>query len=124
MTSHDPNQDDVRDDVLKQLDDALNVEPSRGFADGVRARVSRTHVRATQMWWGLAAAATVGLAVMTLWRPTPEATVQVAQVTPATTEAPTTAPDQRQRQLRPKHKRPDPTPYCRATGPATMQSMN
>ncbi len=73
MTDHDPD----RDDVLKELDAALQVEPSRAFADGVRARVNRSQTVNRTMWWGLAAAASVGLATMALWRPAVEAPVQV-----------------------------------------------
>lgn len=83
MTDHDPNHDDV----LKELDAALDVEPSRAFADGVRARLHRSHVSSTRMWWGLAAAASVGLATLALWRPTVEAPVMVA-VAPAQAPAP------------------------------------
>ena len=88
MTDH--NLD--HDDVLKELDAALQVEPSRAFADGVRARVNRSRTKTTRVWWGLAAAASVGLATMTLWRPSVETpSVQVpAMVSIAPTQA--TAP--------------------------------
>jgi len=75
------------DDVLKDLDAALKVEPSRAFADGVRARVNRSRVNTTRMWWGFAAAASVGLATMALWRPLVEAPVKVA-VAPTQVSAP------------------------------------
>src|SRR5688572_9943789 len=80
------------DDVLKDLDAALKVEPSRAFADGVRARVNRSRVNTTRMWWGFAAAASVGLATITLWRPTVQApttqTPAMASVAPAQASAP------------------------------------
>ena len=72
------------DDVLKDLDAALQVEPSRAFADGVRARVNRSRTNTTRVWWGLAAAASVGLATMTLWRPSVETP---AAVRPVSTQA-------------------------------------
>ena len=82
------------DDLLNELDTALRVEPSRAFADGVRAKVRRSQVRTTQMWWGLAAAATVGFAVMTLWRPTHEvpAPVTTSASVPAPSATPALAP--------------------------------
>ena len=58
------------DDLLKELGAALKVEPSAEFAHGVRTRVQKSQTRTTQMWMGLAAAAAVGFAVMTFWRPT------------------------------------------------------
>lgn len=73
MTDHDPDQDDA----LKELDAALRVQPSRAFADGVRARVEQSHRRNRNMWWGLAAAASLGLATLALWRPLVETPVQM-----------------------------------------------
>lgn len=69
MTDHDT--------LLKELDAALQVEPSSAFPDGVRARVRRSRVRTIQIWCGLAAAACVGFAVMSLSRPAHEVPVQV-----------------------------------------------
>ena len=86
MTGHDSDHDDV----LKELDAALQVEPSREFADGVRARVNRSRINNTRAWWGLAAAASLGLATMALWRPAPDPT-SVAAVAPAEV-APITQP--------------------------------
>ena len=77
MTDHDLGHDNV----LKELDAALQVEPSRAFADGVRARVNRSSTNTARVWWGLAAAASIGLATLTLWRPAPES-ASVAAVTP------------------------------------------
>jgi hypothetical protein len=90
MTDH--HLDD--DDVLKDLDAALRVEPSRAFAEGVRARVTRSHIATRNMWWGLAAAASVGLATMAVWRPAVEvpATLQVASHPAAVTAEPTSVP--------------------------------
>ena len=78
------------DDLLKELGTALKVQPSTAFADGVRARVKKSQVRTMHMWWGLAAAATVGFAVMALWRPLAEVPVQVATSRPV--ETPVSAP--------------------------------
>ena len=96
MTDHDPDQDDV----LKELDAALQVEPSRAFADGVRARVTQSRARTTQMWWGLAAAASVTLAAVVLWRPATyapanDAPVKVAVAPPQATvpAVPSKAPE-------------------------------
>jgi hypothetical protein len=80
MTDHD-------DDLLRQLDAALQVEPSRDFADGVRARVNHSRINNTRAWWGLAAAASVGLAMIALWRPSVETPVKVA-VAPTQATAP------------------------------------
>jgi len=82
MTDHDPDHDDV----LKELDAALHVEPSRRFADDVRARVAaETRARTRRMWWGLAAAASVTLATAALWRS--PATVPEAMPTAPTQQA-------------------------------------
>lgn len=86
MTGHDADHDNV----LKELDAALQVEPSRAFAEGVRARVNRSRTSTARVWWGLAAAASIGLATLALWRPAPEPT-SVAAVTPAEV-APITQP--------------------------------
>jgi len=74
MTDHDPDQDNV----LKELVAALQVEPSRAFADGVRARVNRSRTTSTRVWLGLAAAASIGLATMALWRPSVDAPAMVS----------------------------------------------
>jgi hypothetical protein len=81
------------DDVLNELDAALQVEPSRAFADGVRARVNRSRTYTTRVWWGLAAAASIGLATMTLWRPgtLAPANGEPVQVAAAPTQAPVPA---------------------------------
>jgi hypothetical protein len=91
MTNH--------DDLLKALDAALQVEPSRAFADGVRSRVNQSRINTTRMWWGLAAAASIGFATMTLWRPSPlapangePAQVAVATTPPAAPMIPSKAP--------------------------------
>jgi hypothetical protein len=92
MTDHQPDQDDV----LKELDAALQVEPSRAFADGVRARVNRSRANTTRVWWGLAAAASIGLATLALWRPATGPSVNDAPaivtvaVAPAQVPAPVT----------------------------------
>ena len=96
MTGHDADHDNV----LKELDAALQVEPSRAFADGVRARVNRTRTNTARVWRGLAAAAGIGLATLALWRPAPEPTsvaavtqVTVAPITqPTATASPVTTP--------------------------------
>ena len=91
MRDHDADHDDA----LIELDAALQVEPSRAFADGVRARVNRSRTNTARVWWGLAAAASIGLATMALWRPSVEAPVQVAAApvhAPAPV-APKTTPD-------------------------------
>jgi len=75
------------DDVLKELRAALQVEPSRDFASGVRARVRKSKARTNLAWWSLAAAACVGLATAALWRPT----IQTSAPTVATTQ-PTLVP--------------------------------
>lgn len=64
MTDHDTDDDTV----LKELDAALQVEPSRAFADGVRTRVNRSRINTTRVWWGLAAAASIVLATVSVWR--------------------------------------------------------
>ena len=69
MTDHDPDQEDV----LKELDLALQVEPSTAFADGVRARVNRSRANTARVWWSLAAAASIGLATFAVWRPSTSA---------------------------------------------------
>lgn len=92
MTDHDPDHDDV----LKELDAALDVEPSGAFADGVRAWVTRSHTRNRNMWLGLAAAASLGLATMALWRPSVEAPAMMA-VAPAQASAPAVASAQSDR---------------------------
>ncbi len=58
-----------RSDELAELGAALDVTPPASFAGGVRARVARSRARTRQMWWGLAAAASVTLAVVMMWRP-------------------------------------------------------
>ncbi|HUR19430.1 MAG TPA: hypothetical protein VMZ90_01395 [Vicinamibacterales bacterium] len=87
MTGSEPDLDDA----LKSLGAAMQVEPSRAFADGVRARVNRSRANIARVWWGLAAAASVGVATMTLWpatyAPSDRASVKVA-VTPVQTAAP------------------------------------
>lgn len=88
MTDHDPDQDDA----LKELDAALQVEPSRAFADGVRARITRSRTTSTRAWWGLAAAASVGLATLALWRPATGPSAIDAPVTVAVAPAHATAP--------------------------------
>jgi hypothetical protein len=92
MTDHDPDHDDV----LKELNAALQVEPSRAFASGVRARVSGSRTQTRRIWWGLAAAATVGLATVALWRPSVEvpasAPVAQAQLSAPMPMAPIVAP--------------------------------
>ena len=97
MTDHDPDRDEaalaapaVENDALKDLDAALQVEPSRAFADGVRARVNRSRANATRVWWGLAAAASVGLVIVALWRPSHEGPGQVAT---ASVQVPAPAPE-------------------------------
>jgi hypothetical protein len=85
MTGHDTDHDDV----LKELDAALQVEPSRAFADGVRSRVRRSRTYTTRTWWGLAAAASIGLATLAVWRPLVQAPAPM-KVAVAPTEA--TAP--------------------------------
>jgi hypothetical protein len=82
------------DDLLNEIGTALKPEPSRDFADGVRARIRKSQLRTTQMWWGLAAAATVTLAVMTLWRPASEAPTQVAAAQVTAVQAPVSDPGQ------------------------------
>jgi hypothetical protein len=91
MTGHDLDHDNV----LKELDAALQVEPSRAFADGVRARVTRTQHRTRTMWWGLAAAASIGLVTLAVWRPAVEAPVKVAVAPPPATASavPAKAPE-------------------------------
>jgi len=71
-----------RDDVLRELGEALNVEPSSEFAEGVRARVSRSRVRSRHMWWGLAAAASVTLAATLVWRQPADVPVSSASSQP------------------------------------------
>jgi hypothetical protein len=82
------------DDLIKELGTALKVQPSTAFADGVRARIDRSKARITQMWWGLAAAATVGFAVMALWRPSHEVPAPVTTIAsePAPRATPALAP--------------------------------
>lgn len=70
-----------RGDELAELSAALDVTPPSSFADGVRARVAQSRARARQMWWGLAAAATVTLATAVMWRPATESPT-AAQVAP------------------------------------------
>ena len=79
MTNH--------DDELAELTAALDVTPPASFAVGVRARVARSRARTRQMWWGLAAAATVTLAMVMMWRPAPPVT-EVATTALATPAAP------------------------------------
>ena len=81
-----------RDDLLKELGTALKVEPSSQFANGVRSRVQKSQARTTQMWWGLAAAAAIGLAVMTLSRPSHEVAPQIATTNPVQAAVPAPAP--------------------------------
>ncbi len=80
MTNH--------DDELAELTAALEVTPPASFAEGVRARVARSRARTRQRWWGLAAAATVALATVVMWRPAAPVTevattAMVAPVIPA-----------------------------------------
>lgn len=77
MTTH--------DDELAELTAALDVTPPASFAVGVRARVARSRARTRQMWWGLAAAASVTLAAVVMWRPAAPATevATAALATPA-----------------------------------------
>ncbi|HQX80857.1 MAG TPA: hypothetical protein PKW63_03825 [Vicinamibacterales bacterium] len=80
MTNH--------DDELAELTAALDVTPPASFASGVRARVAQSRARTRQMWWGLAAAASVTLAMVMMWRPAPPVTevattAMVAPVIPA-----------------------------------------
>ena len=82
MTNH--------DDELAELTAALDVTPPASFAVGVRARVARSRARTRQMWWGLAAAATVTLATVVMWRPAAPVTevATTALATPAAPAAP------------------------------------
>jgi len=84
--------DHVGNDVLKELDAALRVEPSRAFADGVRARIDRSRTNTARMWWGLAAAASIGLATLAVWRPATGSAPNDAPVQVAVAPAPATAP--------------------------------
>lgn len=73
------------DDVLRDLEAALAVTPSREFAEGVRARIRDESAR-RRVWpvWtlaGLAAAAAIGLAVLT--RPHRETTASDVTATTA-----------------------------------------
>lgn len=77
MTNH--------DDDLTELTAALDVTPPASFATGVRARVAHSRARTRQMWWGLAAAASVTLATVMMWRPAAPVTevATTARATPA-----------------------------------------
>jgi hypothetical protein len=79
------------DDVLGELQTALNVEPSPAFAEGVRTRVMTSRAWARGVWWGFAAAASVALAAVLWWRPS-VTTLEVAPVTVVQSEAPQRAP--------------------------------
>jgi len=100
---------DERDDLLKEIGDALRVEPSPSFAAGVRTRIANESAprrwTAWFMWAGAATAAAGAVAVFALPRatepstPAPVATAvagatvtpvalgQVAPPTPFTAEA-------------------------------------
>ena len=82
----------MTDDVLDELDAALQVEPSRAFADGVRARIDRSRTNTARMWWGLAAAASIGLVTLAVWRPATGSSANDAPVQVAVAPAPVTVP--------------------------------
>ena len=64
---------DQRDDLLKEIGDALRVDPSPSFAAGVRTRIAKEsgHRRGWLMWFGwagAAAAVAAGIAVFSMSR--------------------------------------------------------
>lgn len=65
---------DERDDLLKEIGDALQVEPSPAFAAGVRTRIAAEGAAGRGwmrwfVWAGAAAAVTAGIAIFAMPRP-------------------------------------------------------
>lgn len=57
------------DDLLTEIGSDLQVETSREFAVGVRARVDEARRRTRRTRWAFAAAASIGLVSILVWRP-------------------------------------------------------
>ena len=83
---------DERDDLLKEIGDALNVEPSPAFAAGVRTRIANESGgrRGWMTWfiWGGAASAAAAVAVLAMSRPVTRVTLPPA-ATPVVVQAET-----------------------------------
>jgi hypothetical protein len=88
MTHHD-------DDVLRELREALRVQPSPAFTPGVRARVADATANARRRWWALAAcgatAAAAAALLMVVPRGAPQSAVTVAHGPVALASAPASA---------------------------------
>lgn len=61
---------DERDDLLREIGETLQVEPSAGFRAGVRMRVGREGVTRRKLWIGIGLAGAVVAFVMLLAVPT------------------------------------------------------
>lgn len=96
---------DERDDLLKEIGDALRVEPSPSFAAGVRTRIASesSHRRGWLTWFawaGTAAAVATGIAIFSISRrvefaapapPTPAVVAKVETPVVASVEPPAAA---------------------------------